>query len=243
MKQSADGRTGGFTRRLFIKAVAFFWLVMAFPRTVWSFFVQGMLTRTVEKETFQFDPVSGTIRWDGKPAAREPYRLTVEGLVERPRHFSYKDLQAFPQVFQTTDFHCVEGWSVRNIRWGGIHFAEITRAVRPKPEARYVIFHSLGRTSEPVPGVNHYVECLPIEKLLDPRKKCLLALTMDGKPLTFERGSPLRVVSPYDLGYKGSKYVTRMVFSANLTKGWWTLANPIYPVEAPVPRRRLEGGG
>jgi len=165
--------------------------------------------------------------------------LIVEGLVEEPKRFSYKDLRALPQVVQTSDFHCVEGWSVKDIRWGGIHFAEIAKVVHPKPEARYVVFHSLGKTTE-FERVNHYIESLPLEKLLDPQKKCLLALNIDGKPLTFDRGSPLRVVSPYDLGYKGSKYVTRIVFSAEQTRGWWTRANPIYPVEAPVPVGRLK---
>jgi len=104
-----------------------------------------------------------------------------------------------------------------------------------------VVFHSLGKTPEPAQGVNHYVESLPLEKLLDPEKKCLLALTMNSKPLSYDRGSPLRVVSPYDLGYKGSKYVTRIVFSMEQTSGWWTRANPIYPVDAPVPVELLKG--
>lgn len=229
------------TRRLFIKASAFLWLVLAVPKTAWSFFVGNFQTRTVEKEAFQFDPITGTIRWRKNPADKEPYRLIVEGLVKSPKRYSYKDLQAFPQAVQATDFHCVEGWSVRNVRWGGIRFPEIANAVKPRPEARYVVFHSLGSTSEPAQGVNHYIECLPLEKLLDPGKKCLLALTMDGKPLTYERGSPLRVVSPYDLGYKGSKYVTRIVFTNQQTPGWWTLANPIYPPDAPVPAKRLRG--
>jgi DMSO/TMAO reductase YedYZ molybdopterin-dependent catalytic subunit len=241
MDNSANEHGTAITRRLFFKASAFFWFVLAVPKTVWSFFVSGLRTRTVENEAFLFDPINGTIRWSGH-AVKEPYWLVVEGLVEKPKRFSYKDLQAFPQVAQTLDFHCVEGWSVKDIRWGGIHFAEIAKAVRPKPEARYVVFHSLGKTPEPAQGVNHYVESLPLEKLLDPQKKCLLALTMDSKPLSFDRGSPLRVVSPYDLGYKGSKYVTRIVFSAEQTPGWWNRANPIYPVDAPVPVERLKGG-
>jgi DMSO/TMAO reductase YedYZ molybdopterin-dependent catalytic subunit len=242
MGNSTNGHIATLTRRLFIKASAFFWLVIATPKTVWSFFIRGMQTRTVEGGTFLFDPGSGTIRWNNNPAVKEPYWLVVEGLVEKPKRFSYKDLQAFPQVVQTSDFHCVEGWSVKNIRWGGIRFAEIGKIVLPKPEARYAIIHSLGKTSAPAQGIDHYIECLPLEKLLDPGKKCLLALTMDGKPLTFDRGSPLRVISPYDLGYKGSKYVNRIVFSSKQTSGWWTLANPVYPVEAPVPAERLKGG-
>jgi DMSO/TMAO reductase YedYZ molybdopterin-dependent catalytic subunit len=241
MGNSTDEHSTVLTRRLLLKASAFFWLVLAIPKNVWSFFVREMQTRTVENETFLFDPINGTIRWRNRPTVKEPYWLTVEGLVEEPKRFSYKDLQALPQVIQKSDFHCVEGWSVKDIRWGGIRFAEITKVVRPKPEARYVVFHSLGNTPEVGQRADHYVESLPLEQLLDPQKKCLLALTIDGKPLTFDRGSPLRVVSPYDLGYKGSKYVTRIVFSTEQTQGWWTQANPIYPVDAPVPVERLKG--
>ncbi len=229
------------TRRLLLKLSALFFLCLAIPGKAWAFFVREMRTRTVEKDAFLFDPASGTIQWRTKPAVREAYQLTVEGLVDKPKRFSYRDLQALPQVVQTSDFHCVEGWSVKNLHWGGIRFEEIVKIVRPKKSARYVIFHSLGKTQEPARGVSSYVESLPLDKLLDPRQKCLLALTLNGKPLTFDRGSPLRVVSPYDLGYKGSKYVTRIVFSAEQTPGWWSLANPVYPVDAPVPAKRLRG--
>ena len=229
-------------RRSFIKASAFFLLVLAVPKAVLSFFAKEFRTRTVEEEAFLFDPANGTISWKSRPGVKEPYWLIVEGLVEKSKRFSYKDLLALPQAVQSSDFHCVEGWSVKGVRWGGIRFAEIAKAVRPKPEARYVVFHSLGKTPEPAQGINHYVESLPLEKLLDSSQKCLLALTMDGKPLSLDRGCPLRVVSPYDLGYKGSKHVTRIVFSAEQTPGWWTLANPIYPVEAPVSLERLKDG-
>lgn len=241
MDNSANEHGTVLARRIFIKASAFFLLVLAIPKAVWSFFVKEFQTRTVEEEGFLFDPSDGTIRWKSRPGVKEPYWLIVEGLVEKPERFSYKDLLAFPQIVQSSDFHCVEGWSVKGVRWGGIRFAEIAKVVRPKPEARYVVFHSLGKTLEPAKGVDHYVESLPLERLLDSSKKCLLALTIDGKPLSFDRGSPLRVVSPYDLAYKGSKYVTRMVFSAEQVPGWWTLANPIYPIQAPVPSERLKG--
>lgn len=152
MHNSSKDHGTAFTRRLFLKASAFFWLVLAFPKTVWSFFVREFQTRTVEKEAFLFDPINGTIQWRNRPAGKEPYWLIVEGLVEKPERFSYRDLQALPQVAQTSDFHCVEGWSVKDIQWGGIHFAEIAKVVRPKQEARYAIFHSLGKTSAPARG-------------------------------------------------------------------------------------------
>jgi DMSO/TMAO reductase YedYZ molybdopterin-dependent catalytic subunit len=238
MKKAITTISKVITRRLFLKAAASLGFVLAFPRIVWSFFVSDMRTRTVETEAFVFDPIDGTIRWKKRPAVKEPYVLMVEGLVSKPQKFSYKELQALPQMTQASDFHCVEGWSVKDMQWGGIRFAEIIKSVQPKPEARYAVFHSLGKTPA-VDGVNHYVESLPLQTLLDPEKKCLLAMTLNGKPLTYDRGSPLRVVSPYDLGYKGSKFVTRIVFSKDQTPGWWTIANPVYPVDAPVPSQRF----
>jgi DMSO/TMAO reductase YedYZ molybdopterin-dependent catalytic subunit len=62
---------------------------------------------------------------------------------------------------------------------------------------------------------------------------------MNGKPLTHEHGAPLRLISPYDLGYKSIKYVTGIDFVKTAQPGWWTLANPIYPANAPVPASRL----
>ena len=228
----------GFTRRFLLRAMAILVFTVSIPQKVWSFFVDDFLDRTVEKRAFRFDPGSGTIEWKGRQG-KETYLLIVEGLVEKPQHFSYRDLMALPQVSQISDFHCVEGWSVADVKWGGFRFSALANKVHPRPEARYVTFHSLGMTETPAPGVDHYRESLRLEQLLDSKMQCLMALTLNGKPLSFERGSPLRVVSPFDLAYKGAKYVTRIVFSREQEAGWWTLANPVYPVHAPVPAKRL----
>jgi DMSO/TMAO reductase YedYZ molybdopterin-dependent catalytic subunit len=79
----------------------------------------------------------------------------------------------------------------------------------------------------------------PPEGLLDPKEEILLALDLDGKPLTYERGAPLRVVAPYQLGYKSIKFVTAIEFSPVQRAGWWSLGNAVYPVDTPVPPGRL----
>jgi DMSO/TMAO reductase YedYZ molybdopterin-dependent catalytic subunit len=222
---------------LFLKLCSFGGLLLLIPSSARAFFLKQFQTRTVEKEDFRFDPAKGLVVWEKK--GPEAYYLTVDGLVDKSSSFSYDSLKSFPQVVQTSDFHCVEGWSVENVRWGGIRFEEITKRVKPKPEARFAVFHSLGKTSDRPGGLDHYVESIPVAQLLDPGKACLLALSLDGKPISRDRGAPLRVVSPYDLGYKGSKYVTRIEFAKEARPGWWTLANPVYPVSAPVPTNRL----
>jgi DMSO/TMAO reductase YedYZ molybdopterin-dependent catalytic subunit len=228
----------GQTRRFFLKASAVFGFVIALPFRAWGFFLTMLQVRTVEKGDFKFEPETGLLRWSGKIKG-EPYQLVVDGLVEKPLSLSYADLSGLSQITQLSDFHCVEGWSVKDLRWGGIRFSEITKRVKPRPHARYAIFHALGTTESRPGGLDHYVESLPISHLLDPGRECLLALSLGGKPLTHQHGAPLRLISPYDLGYKGAKFLRRIEFSDKEQPGWWTLANPIYSSEAPVPEDRL----
>lgn len=228
----------GLTRRFFLKVSAVFGFMIALPFRTWGFFLRTLQVRTVEKADFSFEPTTGLLHWSGK-AKPEPYRLVVDGLVERPLFLSYADLLRIPQVTQISDFHCVEGWSVKDLHWGGFRFSEIVRRAKPKPEARFAIFHALGQTQSKPGGLDHYVESLPVAHLLDPGRDCLLALSLASKPLTDQHGAPLRVISPYDLGYKGTKFVGRIEFSDKERSGWWTVANPIYSVKAPVPEDRL----
>lgn len=228
----------GLTRRLFLKASVVFGFFAALPFRAWGFFLRSLQVRTVERGDFGFDPKTGLLHGSGKTKAGT-YRLLVDGLVKERLSLSYADLLGLPQVTQVSDFHCVEGWSVKDLRWGGIRFSEIVKRAKPKPEACYAVFHALGTTQSRPGGLDHYVESLPVARLLDPGRACLLALSLDGKPLTDQHGAPLRLISPYDLGYKGTKFIGRIEFSDKERPGWWTQANPIYPSEAPVPEDRL----
>jgi len=93
--ETKAGSAKGLGRRLFLKASACVAFLAAVPAWVWAFFVEELQVRTVEKETFRFDPATGQVEWKDKKA-REPYRLVVDGLVERSAAFSYNDLKSFP---------------------------------------------------------------------------------------------------------------------------------------------------
>jgi DMSO/TMAO reductase YedYZ molybdopterin-dependent catalytic subunit len=199
-------------------------------------------TRTVEKDTFAFNPATGAVQWKNKGES-EPFEFVIDGLVEAPAKLSYSDLRSLPQTSQVNDFHCVEGWTIRSVQWSGIAFKELIKLVKPQKGADCVLFHSLGETTSKPRGQAWYVEGFRVADLLDPAQEMLLALDLDGKPLPDDRGAPLRVVTPYLLAYKSIKFVRRMEFTSRLKEGWWTLANPIYDVEARVPRGRLRPAG
>jgi DMSO/TMAO reductase YedYZ molybdopterin-dependent catalytic subunit len=138
------------------------------------------------------------------------WRLEIGGLVAKPRSFTYDDLLALPRASQTSDFHCVTGWTVRNVHWSGVRFNHLLDQVEPLPQAKAIRFTSLEQP---------YNDSLTLGQLHLP--DVLLALEMDGKPLSRPHGSPARVVIPEMYGYKGVKWLTRIDFVAHQPTGYW----------------------
>ena len=138
------------------------------------------------------------------------WRLRIDGLVARPQTLSYDDLLALPQAAQTSDFHCVTGWSVDDVRWRGVRFADLLAAAAPLPSARALKFVSAERP---------YVDTLTLRQALTP--DAMLAHTMDDGPLTRAHGAPARVVMPQMYGYKGVKWLERIVVTDRVADGFW----------------------
>ena len=141
---------------------------------------------------------------------RGQYALQVDGLVRNPRSFSYDELLALPRSDQVSTFHCVTGWTVHGVRWSGVRFRHILDLVEPLPAAKALRFVSLE-----VP----YDDSLTIEQAT--LHDAMLALEMDGKPLSRPHGSPARVVIPEMYGYKGVKWLTRIEVLDHQPTGYW----------------------
>ena len=138
------------------------------------------------------------------------YRLKVEGLVQRPLSLSLDDLRALPSAQQVSDFHCVTGWSVHDVQWTGVRFQDLLAEAGPKPQARWLRF-----VSDEVP----YTDVLSVQQALLP--DAMLALDMDGAPLSKAHGAPVRVVMPQMYGYKNVKWVTRIEVRRDFVPGFW----------------------
>ena len=138
------------------------------------------------------------------------WRLEIDGLVRRPVSLTYDDLRALPQAEQVSTFHCVTGWTVHGVHWRGIRFKDLLAAAEPLPEATAIRFVSLE-----VP----YEDSLTLEQVHLPN--VMLALDLDGKPLSRPHGSPARVVIPEMYGYKGVKWLQKMEFVAAQPTGYW----------------------
>jgi sulfoxide reductase catalytic subunit YedY len=94
-----------------------------------------------------------------------------------------------------------------------VRFADLLAEARPLPGAK-----ALRYVSDEVP----YDDTLTVPQALSP--DAMLALEMDGKPLSAAHGFPARVVMPRMYGYKNVKWVTRIEVQTNLDHvGYWEL--------------------
>lgn len=157
------------------------------------------------------------------------FRLRIDGLVQSPLELSFAELVALQRQDQVTDFHCVEGWSVLDVPWNGVHLTRLFELVTPSPEASHVTFHTLGGT---------YNESLPLDVALEPRT--ILTYGVAGHTLPLRHGFPLRITIPRLLAYKNAKYVERIELASAPVDGFWVRAG--YPYSGEVPPGRLREG-
>jgi len=146
--------------------------------------------------------------WD--EPARGPWALAVGGAVRRPVTLSLDQLVRMPQTQQRVDHFCVEGWNAV-ATWWGVRFREIARLVDPLPGARYVDFQSFD---------DDYHESWDLDSAMHPQT--LVAYAKDGRFLSAAWGAPARVHSPIKLGYKNTKYLTRIEFMTRRNGGYWS---------------------
>ena len=145
----------------------------------------------------RFDPATFELRHHGpRRGGRRPSR--------------WSDVAALPGEHRASDFHCVTGWSVDNVKWEGIRPKTIIDLVKPKPSAKFVTLQSLETP---------YVDQISMAQFQEPN--AMLARHQDGKPLTRSHGAPLRLVLPRMYGYKNVKWVRELRFDSVAAPGYW----------------------
>ncbi|MGI8509578.1 MAG: molybdopterin-dependent oxidoreductase [Gemmatimonadaceae bacterium] len=150
--------------------------------------------------------------WD--TAARGTWTLEVAGMVQHPLKLTLDMLQRLPSTTERVNHYCVEGWTAVE-SWTGVRMSELARVAGALPEARYVDFQSFDRD-----GHGNYHESWDLESVLHPQT--VIAYGLDGHMLAPAHGAPARLYSPVKLGYKNTKYLTRIVFMPRRNGGYWS---------------------
>ena len=154
----------------------------------------------------------------------EGYRLRVGGQGLTSQELSLDDLRSrFPQRSVTAVLQCAgnrradmglvkhvsgDAWqagAISNAEWGGVRLGDVLRAAGAREGADlHVAFDSHDEIEEEGERFR-YGASIPLAKAMAP--ETLLALTMNGEPLTARHGFPLRVVAPGYAGVRSPKWL------------------------------------
>jgi DMSO/TMAO reductase YedYZ molybdopterin-dependent catalytic subunit len=132
------------------------------------------------------------------------WRLSVNGLVDRPATFSLAQLKSYPRRSQITHLACEEGWSYI-AEWIGVPLSHVLNVVGVHPQARYVVYYSIDPD---------WWESIDMADALHPQT--FLAYGMNGDELPVGNGGPLRLRLPRQLGYKSVKFITQLTVTDSL---------------------------
>ena len=126
-----------------------------------------------------------------------------------PATLSFVQFRALPQTESVSDIHCVTQWSRYDNHWKGVASEELLALVRPKAEARHVIFHAH----------DGYTTNVTLEVFSG--DDVIVAFEWEGEPLTREHGGPVRIVIPRSYFWKSAKWVKRIEFARDDKPGFW----------------------
>jgi DMSO/TMAO reductase YedYZ molybdopterin-dependent catalytic subunit len=140
----------------------------------------------------------------------DDFELIIDGKVNKSLTLTMADIKKMPMQSMVIQHVCVEGWAAI-VQWGGVRLSDVIKLAQPQASARYVYFES---------GDGYY-NSWDMSSALHPQT--LLAYKMNGKDLPEDNGAPLRLAAPIKLGYKQSKWVTKITLLDQLPskKGYW----------------------
>lgn len=158
----------------------------------------------------------------------DPWSVTVDGEVSKPRTFGIEDLLRFPLEERIYRLRCVEAWSMV-IPWIGFELNQLARLVEPTSKAKFVEFVTAAQP-ENMPGLRSpvlawpYTEGLRIDEAMHPLT--ILAVGLYGEVLPNQNGAPVRLVVPWKYGFKSAKSIVRIRFVEKQPVTTWQKAGP-----------------
>ncbi|HEY0784059.1 MAG TPA: molybdopterin-dependent oxidoreductase [Thermoanaerobaculia bacterium] len=178
----------------------------------------------------------------------EAFRLTVDGLVERPLSLSLADLRRFASATVTATVQCAGnrrleliahepipgelGWgteAVSTATWTGAPLADVLAAAGPKGDAKHVLFSGRDETERHGHRFT-FGGSIPLGKAGG--REVLLAYEMNGQPLPPVHGAPLRALVPGFIGARSVKWLSSLTLSATPSTNYFQAkAYRLFPQE------------
>jgi DMSO/TMAO reductase YedYZ molybdopterin-dependent catalytic subunit len=141
------------------------------------------------------------------------WRLTIDGLVDRPMELTYDQLTSLPASEGYYTLMCISN-EIGGELWGNA----VWRGVKLKYLLEQAGVHTDGLKAV-FSAADDYKDSVKLERALHP--DTLLAWEMNGAPLNREHGFPARLLIPGIYGMKNVKWLTGITIVANDFRGFW----------------------
>ncbi|SCK21875.1 sulfoxide reductase catalytic subunit YedY [Streptomyces sp. LamerLS-316] len=138
------------------------------------------------------------------------YRLTVDGMVDRPATYTLASLKALPQTRMVRDVQCVTGWRVPETPFEGVRLSALLDAAGVRPGAKAIRFTCFDGA---------YSESLTLDQARRP--DVLVATRMQDKPLAHSHGGPVRLYVAPMYFYKSAKWLSGITVTDSVRPGYW----------------------
>ena len=132
------------------------------------------------------------------PVTPQSPSIQISGAGIETARVDVASLSRLPRGEIVGDFHCVAGWSARDLRWEGFLLRDLYEMLQPALVATHL--RACGRDG--------FRAVLVLEDALG--DDVLIADRLDGNPLPIEHGGPWRLVSASQYGYKSVKHLCRI---------------------------------
>jgi DMSO/TMAO reductase YedYZ molybdopterin-dependent catalytic subunit len=148
------------------------------------------------------------------------WRLRSAGLADGSVTLSLDDLKRRPKAERTVCFECggnraaVVHGMVGNATWAGASLRDVLRDLKPRPDAREVVFWGADQGEEALRNAKYPMRFARSMSLDDAmRADAILAYEMNGEPLPTAHGYPVRLIVPGWYGIANVKWLTTIELS------------------------------
>lgn len=174
------------------------------------------------------------------------WKLRIHGMIDNPITLTFDDLLKAPLIERDVTLMCVSnevgGYYNGNARWLGVRIADVLASAGIKAGA-----DAIKSTS-----ADGWTAGTPLSALTDPGRDAMFAIGMNGSPLPFDHGFPVRMVVPGLYGFvSATKWLTDLEvtrfddFEAYWTQRGWSAQAPVKTqsrIELPVPYSDIPSG-
>lgn len=162
------------------------------------------------------------------------YSLKIEGLVDKPVTLTLAELKSrFASSSATATLICAGNrrgefakvkkvggvqWgagAISNAEWSGVRLSDVLKSAGIQASAKHIWFEGSDEVTEKGKTFA-FGGSIPTEKAMADTATapgCLLATTMNGKPLSIPHGFPLRTIVPGFIGARSVKWLSKIVVS------------------------------